>query len=80
MQSAVTVVSHISNMSPSVTVISLPLYRVHKTFGSRSLQTHMRSENQIFNDRIKKKFNSDWPPPQRARAAEILLPNVLYLD
>jgi len=54
MQSAVTVVSHISHMSPSVTVISLPLYRVHKTFGSRSLQTHMRSENQIFNDQIKK--------------------------
>ena len=59
--SAVTEVSSISNTSPPVTVISPRLYKVHKTvktFGSTSLQTHMRSENQIFDDRLRKS-NSD---------------------
>jgi hypothetical protein len=58
----VTGVAGISNTSPPVTVMPPLLYRVHKTFRSKSLQPHMRSENQIFDDRLEK-FNSDWPPP-----------------
>ena len=45
-----TEVSHISNMSPPVTVMASLLYRGYKMFGSTSLQTHMRSEILIFND------------------------------
>jgi hypothetical protein len=61
-----------------MTVISPPLYIVHKMFGSNSLQTHIRSKDPIFNDEIKK-FNPDRPPPFQvgvARAVERLLPNI----
>ena len=63
----------IRNASPWFIVMPRLPRRVHKTFGSTSLQTHMRSENQIFSDRLKKNSTP-------ALVAERLIPITLCLS